>query len=917
MMRRLPVSALLLLVWSFGCTSAETVDDPEIAFFQSSLSETLTEGETLLSWSVRGAKELRLEEGGELLEEGLPLEGRRSVSPSSTSSYRLIATGSHGSASASLTVRVLPTPPLIRWFHTEARRIGPEQHARLRWKVDRASQVRVTDSLGDIDIERTGPTEGQALVQPFETTAFTLIASNAAGESRASLVLGVHAGPNLAFWSDRPTVELGEEATLSWEASGASSLSLYGGEETLVDQAVSRGSHVVAPERSTVYRAVADGEGGQRQIHVRVEVSPAVDAFQMVDVSPRRVGSQVEVSWAVRGADTLELSDAEGRRWQAPEALLPGGAVEVPVPEDGVIQLTAWREGVPARRKLHVPLTEGPRIEAWQALAEELGADGRTSVALSWRVEAATSLEILALPGGLVDLPEVNLSEDQIRLPISRTTVFRLTARNPKGSHTRFATAESHRPEERGPLVSLFRVDPALVLSGAPLRFLWESTGASVSRICTPQGDCFCEQAESSRVSKGECILPAPSGDGAREVTLHLSDAQGRTSSQAAAFTVMDEARIPWISARPNPSFVDTAAGSFASLHWSSRNAASVEIHALGPDGSPGARLVQIPVGGEGASGSLHVEPNAPPLARYRITATNALGWPSHTDVLVRVDPATLEAFSASAVQVHRGEAVDLLWRSARASELILERVGTKLGREMPWSPVNGPDALAIDLPGAGEEATLEFPQDFTFPWGGERRGAARISQRGILSFSWEASPLVEGARRLPAADLPPLMAPFWDELDPKESGSLHAELRADEEGRALVVEWRHFQFAESTEEEPADLNFQVWLRESGAFEFRYGDMRSLGSGAATEQARADGARASIGYQRGEGRGESLSFRGQPEGGLQGRVFSGGRTTLEAGGSLRLLPQVSTRYRIAASNPHSSDEATLEIEVLP
>src|SRR5690606_10525586 len=153
-------------------------------------------------------------------------------------------------------------------------------------------------------------------------------------------------------------------------------------------------------ERTTLYRALAVGEGGERQVLVRVEVSPAIDLFQLVNESPRRVGSPAEVRWSVRGADAIELSDAEGHRWIVPRDRLEEGSKEVPVPADGVLWLTAWRDGVPARRKLHVPLTEGPRIQELQARAGELTPDGRLAATLSWKVEGAASLELLTLPGG-------------------------------------------------------------------------------------------------------------------------------------------------------------------------------------------------------------------------------------------------------------------------------------------------------------------------------------------------------------------------------------------------------------------------------------------------------------------------------------------------------------------------------------
>src|SRR5690606_27414647 len=152
--------------------------------------------------------------------------------------------------------------------------------------------------------------------------------------------------------------------------------------------------------------------------------------------------------------------------------------------------------------------------------------------------------------GGAMELGEVDLREDEVRIPISQATVFRLTARNPKGSHTRFARVEFESLEDPAPKVSLFRVEPALAVSGTPLRFVWETVGASTLRMCPAPGACFCEEA-GERVPQGDCVVSAPSGDGTRPVTLHVSDPEGRTGRRSALFTVKDEASIPWVSAQP------------------------------------------------------------------------------------------------------------------------------------------------------------------------------------------------------------------------------------------------------------------------------------------------------------------------------------------------------------------------------
>ncbi|HEY0839619.1 MAG TPA: hypothetical protein VGD74_05490, partial [Vulgatibacter sp.] len=86
--------------------------------------------------------------------------------------------------------------------------------------------------------------------------------------------------------------------------------------------------------------------------------------------------------------------------------------------------------------------------------------------------------------------------------------------------------------------------------------------------------------------------------------------------------------------------------------------------------------------------------------------------------------------------------------------------------------------------------------------------------------------------------------------------------------GAHLVIQWSHMKFRNSD----GDVTFQLVLFEDGDFDFRYDAM------AATDQARADGSRATIGYQFTDGAtGELVHFGGGTTsfpGGLSGAAFT-------------------------------------------
>lgn len=138
------------------------------------------------------------------------------------------------------------------------------------------------------------------------------------------------------------------------------------------------------------------------------------------------------------------------------------------------------------------------------------------------------------------------------------------------------------------------------------------------------------------------------------------------------------------------------------------------------------------------------------------------------------------------------------------------------LGPEFAWvEPADGVQSLDM----TDDRVLGPFPVGFSFPLFGETYEEFWVSSNGWLSFSAPDSshPL---NRELPTASVPlPLVAPFWDDLNPGRGG----EVFWYSDGEQLLVTWREVPHFGSG----GPYTFQVILYPDGSVRFQYLNMVS------------------------------------------------------------------------------------------
>ncbi|MDE3245445.1 MAG: hypothetical protein KGN80_05105, partial [Acidobacteriota bacterium] len=116
-------------------------------------------------------------------------------------------------------------------------------------------------------------TGASQVVSPTATTTYTLTATNAVGSATATTTITVNAAPQpptiSSFIATPSTITSGQSTTLSWNVSGATSLSIDNGLG-----AVTGTSHSVSPSVTTTYKLTATNAVGSVSATATVTVEP-------------------------------------------------------------------------------------------------------------------------------------------------------------------------------------------------------------------------------------------------------------------------------------------------------------------------------------------------------------------------------------------------------------------------------------------------------------------------------------------------------------------------------------------------------------------------------------------------------------------------------------------------------------------
>jgi predicted secreted protein len=201
--------------------------------------------------------------------------------------------------------------PTVNHFYANPASISKGDSCTLNWRVADTDTVTIDHALG------TMPAIGSCTVSPGETTIYELTATNRSGVTVADTTVTVSTKPPAAdmpvinhFESTPNSVLPGGIATLVWNVTGASSVSIDQGIGAVEDQ----GRKGVISSGTTKYTLMAVNASGEVSASANVVVTEPATSQPPAEVVSPYVGLQV----AIGNQFTIDLdaSPSTGFQWE-------------------------------------------------------------------------------------------------------------------------------------------------------------------------------------------------------------------------------------------------------------------------------------------------------------------------------------------------------------------------------------------------------------------------------------------------------------------------------------------------------------------------------------------------------------------------------------------------------------------------
>lgn len=657
---------------------------PTIWAFNMSGSGTINRGESVeLNWSVsNNTTEVSLSPGI-----GVVTGTSIVVQPEVTTTYVLTARNANGFMAKSRKITVI-VPPAITSFTANPSTVTSGQAATLSWSAPGATYYHLAADVGN-DPGRF--TSRSTTVRPRATTTYTLTAYNSAGSSTQTLTLPVTTAaprPVISSFAANPTsIQAGDSTTLTWQTTGATSLSISPGVGAVTGTSVS-----VAPSTSTTYVLTATNGAGSvtRSVPVAVTPRPSAPYIQAFQVSPPSIiaGESATLSWSVDGATNLEIQPDVGA--------VTGNSVVVSPTSTRTYQLIATNAGGSMTRSVTLevlPPEPAPTIGSFTATPPSI-ARGASST-LTWSVAGATTVSILADVGAS---PGVVTGSSLVVSP-EATTTYTLNAANNAGVIASRSVSVAVSAADAPPVIGSFVSWPNTVDYGQSTTLYWDVQGAA-SLVITAE--------------RGESPGPVTGARGSVAVTPIASTLYTMIATSPGGLITRSVTQVTVNAAPPPPvpvieSFTAVPStisrGESATLNWTVTGADSLSIS---------------PEIGSVTGTSIAVNPTQ--TTTYTLTASNTYG-PVTRNVTVNVAspaPPTINAFTANPGTIPLGGSTALSWNVTNATELSVTAdvgasPGVVTGNSVTVSPTED-TIYTLHARNAHGEVTRELPVVVTGP---------------------------------------------------------------------------------------------------------------------------------------------------------------------------------------------------------
>ncbi|MBL8956942.1 MAG: lamin tail domain-containing protein [Myxococcaceae bacterium] len=640
------------------------------------------------------------------------------------------------------------------------------------------------------------------------------------------------------FTASPQNIRSGETAQLAFSVVGADSIELvdqHGQPVTLTGDGAT-----VTPTETSVYVLRVSGKGGRDSAYVRVRVDDVDSVFLVAVPAEVDSGKEVSLVWsALGGLSGATLTDGAGMAVPITGA---SGLVTVTPARSTTYTLTAMQGGGQAALSIQTAVTVRPVIT--ELTVTPPAALSTETLRISWRTAGADSVtlrestfgELLTTTANAENgahdfiVPSVMPGDGGTMLPQGYPLSFTLVAETTSPAQRVSRTLPS--TIGRGPQILGFEL-PTHATEGSFVDLAWRTAAVRIELLADGQ---LVYTATGAGAETGATTFPAPNTN----VTLSLVayDANGLVVRRDRQLTIV---KPPEVLAFTAP--VLLFSGNPADITWQTRDAATVTVRIKnGPVIFATSDPMRL------AMGMAQVR-----LSRSADLVLEAINAAGERDTEVKFVEVTQQAnVSAAPEPIGPGNDITFSWDFTTQMPHALHGVPSTFPEAVMSSLdffdiSNHPEARAVVFPDVDESvAAFTPPQGFVFPFFDSVVTTFFVSTNGFVSFATPSGPLPENLDfDTTATVLPPMLAPWWDNLQLAQSGSVAWLVDGATFPRRLTIQWSRVQGNNSS---GSELTFQVQLYETGRFRFIYGP---LSGGTLTQ---AQGELATIGFTGGPGR---------------------------------------------------------------
>lgn len=401
-----------------------------------------------------------------------------------TYTVRIVVTGPQGTLPGNDVITLTVVPALaIGTFSASATTLPSGASTTLTWSTSGATTVTLNGSAVAASGSRT--------VTPTATTQYTLSATNGVNSVTSVQTITVVPFPVItAFSASAGTLLAGTPETLSWNVSGATSLSIspsigtVSGSSYTWTTSVPGTSAVTTTYTLTATRTV-NGVNATRtaQATVTVEPDPTVPSIAF-SASPATLGGgqTTTLSWNITSTvGTVSAVLSGGRFGSGTSIAASGSATDAPSRNTTyVITATSTELGAQAQGTASVDVTVlYAAVPVVSLAASPAAVQPGQSTTLTWNVthpDGGTLTGVLSGPGISQQVP---MPSGSLAVSPSGTGIFTLTVTNTLLGNQASATAATPVQVISQPVITSFRASSPSVVTGASVLLNWNVTGAT------------------------------------------------------------------------------------------------------------------------------------------------------------------------------------------------------------------------------------------------------------------------------------------------------------------------------------------------------------------------------------------------------------------------------------------------------